>query len=73
VFISPWLGSRCRYVPTCSEYAKQALEEFGIVEGSRLSLRRISRCHPWGDDGYDPLPNKKPVDKSTNKKQSPEQ
>lgn len=54
--VSPWLGNRCRYVPSCSEYAMQALDQHGAIRGSWLSLKRISRCHPWGSEGYDPVP-----------------
>jgi len=48
----------CRYQPTCSQYAIQALERFGAIKGSWLALRRILRCHPWGGQGYDPVPEK---------------
>lgn len=54
--VSPWLGSRCRYVPSCSEFAMQALDQHGAIKGLWLSLKRISRCHPWGGEGYDPVP-----------------
>lgn len=54
--ISPWLGSRCRYVPTCSDYAIQALETHGAAKGSWLTAKRVCRCHPWGGHGYDPVP-----------------
>jgi putative membrane protein insertion efficiency factor len=54
--ISPWLGPRCRFQPTCSEYALQALRRHGAVRGSALAARRIARCHPWGASGYDPVP-----------------
>lgn len=56
VAISPWLGINCRYVPSCSEYAIDALREHGVVRGSALAARRIGRCHPWGGSGYDPVP-----------------
>lgn len=55
-FISPWLGSNCRYQPTCSAYALEALQKHGAIKGGWLALRRIGRCHPWGGDGYDPVP-----------------
>lgn len=53
--ISPLLGPACRYTPTCSEYAIQALRKYGPLKGSWKALRRISRCHPWGGHGHDPL------------------
>ena len=57
-FISPILGQNCRYLPTCSEYSIQSIKKFGIFKGAFLSLKRISKCHPWGNHGYDPVPNK---------------
>ncbi|MCH2038638.1 MAG: membrane protein insertion efficiency factor YidD [Rickettsiales bacterium] len=54
--LSPLLGPRCRHTPTCSEYAMQAIETHGAVKGSWLAIKRISRCHPWGTHGYDPVP-----------------
>ena len=56
VAISPWLGMNCRFQPTCSEYAIEALRLHGVVKGSWLALRRIGRCHPWGGSGHDPVP-----------------
>ena len=56
--VSPWLGNRCRYVPSCSEYSHQALQQHGVVKGLWLTLRRLSRCHPWGGHGHDPVPDK---------------
>lgn len=55
-FISPFLGNNCRFYPSCSAYAQQALTQYGVMKGSWLSLRRISRCHPWHEGGYDPVP-----------------
>jgi putative membrane protein insertion efficiency factor len=54
--ISPWIGPKCRYTPTCSHYAVEALKKHGPLKGFWLSLKRISRCHPWGGSGYDPVP-----------------
>lgn len=59
VTLSPLLGpSKCRFKPTCSHYAVEAIEEWGIFKGSWLALKRIVRCHPWGGFGYDPVPKK---------------
>ena len=54
--ISPWLGAKCRFEPSCSTYSLQALELHGAWRGGGLALRRICRCHPWGGMGYDPVP-----------------
>ena len=53
--ISPLLGNSCRYLPTCSEYSIEALNEFGLVKGFYLSIKRILSCHPWGKGGFDPI------------------
>ena len=55
--ISPMLPSSCRYVPTCSQYAIEAIQKHGAVRGLWLAVRRILRCHPWGGYGYDPVPD----------------
>ncbi|MBB3992742.1 hypothetical protein GGR95_000361 [Sulfitobacter undariae] len=55
---SPWVGFNCRFQPTCSAYALEALEKHGAVKGCILAARRIGRCHPFGSDGYDPVPEK---------------
>ena len=57
--ISPLLGPSCRFHPTCSEYAKEAVEEHGIPRGTWLALKRISKCHPLGGGGFDPVPEEK--------------
>lgn len=54
--LSPWLGLRCRYEPTCSKYAAEALERHGVARGVWLAVKRLGRCHPWGGSGYDPVP-----------------
>lgn len=54
--ISPYLGSSCRYYPTCSRYALDALGQYGAARGSWMALKRILRCHPWHQGGYDPVP-----------------
>ena len=54
--ISPWLMPSCRYSPTCSEYAAQAIQKYGAFKGGWLALKRLLRCHPWGGHGYDPVP-----------------
>ena len=54
--ISPFTPAACRYTPTCSQYALEALRKYGPFKGGWLALRRILRCHPWGGSGYDPVP-----------------
>ena len=56
LFLSPMLGNRCRFHPSCSEYALEALQRHGAIKGLRLSLRRIGSCHPWHPGGFDPVP-----------------
>ena len=57
--ISPMLGMRCRFAPTCSEYAQMAIERFGVLTGGWLIIKRILRCHPFCKGGFDPVPDKK--------------
>lgn len=59
-FLSPWLGTSCRFEPTCSAYSLQALQQHGAAAGSYLTLRRLVRCHPWCDGGHDPVPEAPP-------------
>ncbi|GHT76770.1 putative membrane protein insertion efficiency factor [Bacteroidia bacterium] len=54
--ISPLIPPSCRYTPTCSEYAMQAIQKHGVLKGGWLAMKRILRCHPWGGSGYDPAP-----------------
>ncbi|RNC79994.1 MAG: membrane protein insertion efficiency factor YidD [Balneola sp.] len=64
--ISPWLGSSCRYSPTCSQYMIEAVNEWGPLKGTWLGLKRIGRCHPWGGHGHDPVPKKEEQKKLKN-------
>ena len=56
LLLSPWLGNACRFEPTCSAYALEALEVHGAARGSALTLRRLARCQPWCQGGHDPVP-----------------
>ena len=60
LILSPWLGSACRFEPSCSAYSLQALQQHGAAAGSYLTLRRLVRCHPWCDGGCDPVPAELP-------------
>ncbi|WP_223266597.1 membrane protein insertion efficiency factor YidD [Luteibaculum oceani] len=57
--ISPLFPANCRFTPTCSQYTIEAIEVHGPIKGWFLGLKRISKCHPWGQSGYDPVPKKK--------------
>lgn len=61
LLLSPLLGNNCRFHPTCSEYAIEAVRAHGVVRGLWLTVRRIGRCHPWGGAGHDPVPPRRPV------------
>jgi len=56
LFVSPWMPPACRYQPTCSHYAMEALRKHGAIKGAWLAVRRILRCAPWGRSGFDPVP-----------------
>ena len=60
LLISPYFAGSCRYVPSCSEYAAEAIAEFGVLKGSALALGRLARCHPFGSHGLDLVPRRKP-------------
>ena len=59
LIVSPILGSNCRFMPTCSEYAIESFKSYGLIKGFFLTIKRIGKCHPWGSHGYDPIPSKK--------------
>lgn len=61
--LSPVIGNHCRFYPSCSSYALEALEKHGFARGLWLSLRRVSRCHPWHEGGFDPVPER--IDKKS--------
>jgi putative membrane protein insertion efficiency factor len=59
--LSPLLGPHCRFYPSCSCYARSAIERHGVLQGCWLSLKRLLRCHPFAEGGYDPVPDKRPT------------
>lgn len=64
LLLSPWLGGRCRFEPSCSRYAVEALARFGALQGGWLAVRRLGRCHPWATPGADPVPAALPARRS---------
>jgi len=62
--LSPLFGNQCRFYPTCSHYAEEAIKQHGACTGTILAAKRILRCHPWHEGGYDPVPEKKETDNS---------
>ena len=60
-FLSPWLGSACRFEPTCSAYSLQAIEKHGAGAGAYMTLHRLARCHPWCEGGHDPVAEQAPA------------
>ncbi len=67
--VAPWLGVNCRFEPTCSSYAIEALQRYGAFRGTVLAAKRIGRCHPWGHSGYDPVPGKEAGEDEDKKRQ----
>ena len=58
LIISPLFPASCRFNPTCSSYAIESLNRHGLLKGAKLAIKRISKCHPWGSEGFDPVPEK---------------
>ena len=59
IILSPMIGPNCRFHPSCSHYATEALEKHGVIHGAWLTLKRLVKCNPWGGQGFDPVPEKK--------------
>ena len=58
-FISPFLGTNCRFLPSCSDYACEVITNKGVIKGGALAIKRLTKCHPWGKSGYDPVNKQK--------------
>ncbi|MBT5031088.1 MAG: membrane protein insertion efficiency factor YidD [Proteobacteria bacterium] len=58
LIVSPWLGERCRFSPSCADYAQESLSQHGFLRGALFTVKRIARCHPLGGEGLDPVPQK---------------
>ena len=56
VLLSPFLGNNCRFYPTCSSYAQEAIATHGVIKGSKMAIMRLGKCHPWHEGGVDPVP-----------------
>ncbi len=70
LLISPFLGQNCRFEPTCSRYTEEAIRTHGAFKGSLLGAKRIGRCHPWNDGGFDPVPEKPSLKKANSEKRN---
>ncbi len=69
--LSPWIGRQCRFTPTCSDYAAEALIRHGPLRGGWLAARRVVRCHPWGGSGLDPVPPARAMERGEKRDEKP--